>query len=141
MKASELPVEVEKERQAVRARNSVIPISVENEGSALAGLPDNIYGYTHSPVNESTPLFVQRTFQSFEIHKLAEGIVHVLGYLTPADAQLATDNREPVDVKLYPEPFGEATRLTEVSLERIIRAKPLSRMDGNYMPVTLDATA
>jgi hypothetical protein len=141
MKAVELPAEVEQERQSVRVRNGVEPVSIGDEGSPLAGLPDNIYGYTYSPLNESTPLFTERTYQSFEVHKLTEGIVHVLGYLTPADAAAVEGNREPVDVRLYPEPYGEATRLTEVSLERILRAKPVTRIDGNAMALTLDATA
>ena len=141
MKAVELPADVQKELQAARSRNGVKPLSIEDEGSTLAGLPDSVYGYTYSPVNESTPLFIQRTYQSFEIHKLTEGIVHVLGYMTADDAALAKGHSEPVDVKLYPEPYANATKLVEVSLERILRAKPVSRIDGNYMPITLDATA
>jgi hypothetical protein len=141
MNAAQLPAEVEQALEEVRARNGVQPVSSDDEGSPLAGLPDNVYGYTYSPLNESTPLFAERTYQSFEIHKLTEGIVHVLGYLSPADAASTTGNREPVDVRLYPEPHGEATRLIEVSLERILRTKPVTRIDGNAMPLTLDASA
>jgi|SRR5688500_14809945 len=133
--------EIEKEFAAVRSRNGVKPVEVADEGAPLAGLPDNIYGYTYSPLNESTPLFVQRSFQSFEVHKLTEGIVHILGFVTAADAAQMGANAAAAEIKLYPEPYGEATKLVEVSLERILRAKPVSRSDGNYMPISLDATA
>jgi hypothetical protein len=75
------------------------------------------------------------------VHKLNEGIVHLLGYVTPAEAARMAGNAEQLEIKLYPEPYGEASKLVQVSLERIVRAKPISRSDGNYMPLSLDATA
>jgi hypothetical protein len=134
-----LPVEVEREVEAVRARNGVSPVRLEDEGVPLASLPDSVYGYTYSPLNESTPLFAERTFQSFEVHKLTEGVVHVLGYVSAGDAGRLSGAQEPADIRFYPEPYGEATRLAEVSLERIVRARPVSRADGNYMTLTLAA--
>jgi hypothetical protein len=136
-----LPPEVEQEFASIRSRNNVQPVTDADEGAPLAGLPDNIYGFTYSPLNESTPLFAKRSFQAFEVHKLGEGIVHLLGYVTPSDAALMTGNSEPAEIKLYPEPFGEASKIVQVSLERVVRAKPVSRGDGNYMPLVLDATA
>jgi hypothetical protein len=62
---SVLPPEIEKEFAAIRAANGVNPVSEADEGAPLAGLPDNIYGYTYSPLNESTPLFAKRSFQAF----------------------------------------------------------------------------
>ena len=138
MAVTSLPVEIENQFAAVRTRNGVQPLAVADEGAPLAGLPDNIVGYTYSPVNESTPLYVQRTFQSFEVHKLTEGVVHVLGCLTPQDSELLQKSPEPVDIRLYPEPYGDAKVLVEISLERIIRAKPISRIDGNYMPLHVE---
>jgi hypothetical protein len=132
---------VEREFEAVRIRNGVQPVSEADEGAPLAGLPDSVYGYTYSPLNESTPLFAKRSFQAFEVHKLTEGIVHILGYVTPGDAVRLGAASEPGEIKLYPEPHGEAAKLVEVSLERIVRAKPVSRTEGNYMPISLEATA
>jgi hypothetical protein len=135
-----LPAEAEREFEAVRSRNGVKPVEIADEGAPLAGLPDSIYGYTYSPLNESTPLFQQRSYQAFEVHKLTEGIVHILGYVSPNDAVQMGANSQPVEIKLYPEPYGDAKKLVEVSLERIVRAKPVARSDGNYMPLLLDST-
>jgi hypothetical protein len=92
-------------------------------------------------VNESTPLFAKRPFQSFEVHKLTSGVVHLLGFLTEKEAVTFFDGKEAMECHLFPEPFGESTRLVEVPLERIAKSKALSRTGGNYMPVTLDPAA
>jgi hypothetical protein len=114
-------------------------VTDELVGVPLEALPDNVYGFTFSPLNENTPLFAKRVFQCFEIHRLADGEVEILGFLTPKEAQALREGREELDVKLYPEPRDESTELVTVQLHRIIRAKPPVRSDGNYMPVHVDA--
>lgn len=136
--ASSITPELEQQFASLREKKGLKLIASEQEGAALAGLSDNIYGFTYSSLNESTPLFGKRTFQCFEVHKLTLGIVHLLGFLTEKEAAAFFGGKEPLDCHLYPEPHGESTRLVEVPLERIARAKPVSRSNGNYMPLTLD---
>jgi len=128
----------EKQLEALRQQKQLMLVGPELEGTPLAALPDNIYGFTSSPLNESTPLFKKRIFQSWEVHKLADGQVQMLVYVSPQQASQIRSATEPLDVNVYPEPHGEATELIELRLERISRAKPASRQDGNYIPVHLD---
>ncbi len=137
--APSLTPEVEKQFTALREQKKLTIVSPEQEGTPLATLPDNLYGFTFSTVNESTPLFAKRQFQSFEIHKLQHGVVHLLGFLTEKEAATFFTGREQVDCRLYPEPRGESTRLVEVPLDRVARARAMSRSDGNYLPLILDA--
>jgi hypothetical protein len=135
---SSISSELEQQLATLRAQKALTVIASEREGAPLATLPDNLYGFTYSPVNESTPLFAKRTFQVFEVHKLTLGVVHLLGFLTEKEAATFFDGKESLECHLYPEPHGEATRLVEVPLERIAKAKQVSRSAGNYMPLTLD---
>lgn len=136
--APSLTPELEQQFASLRQRKSLTLVAEEKEGSPLATLPDNIYGFTFSPVNESTPLFTKRQFQSFEVHKLTGGTVHLLGFLTVKEAAAFFDGKESIECHLYPEPRGESTRLVEVPLDRVAKVRAVSRSDGNYMPMTLD---
>jgi hypothetical protein len=136
--ATPLSPELERQFAAVRERRNLTRVTDELEGVPLSALPDNVYGYTYSPVNESTPLFAKRAFQCFEVHKLEAGVVHLLGFVTPQEAELFHAGQESLDLRLYPEPKDNSTTLIEVPLERVAKAKPVSRSDGNYMPLQLD---
>jgi hypothetical protein len=135
---SSIGPELEQQFASLRQKKGLTLVPVDTEGAPLATLPDNVFGFTFSPLNESTPLFTKRQFQCYEVHKLAGGVVHLLGFLPEKEAAAFFNGKEPVDCHLYPEPHGESTRLVEVPLERIAKAKPVSRSDGNFMPLTLD---
>jgi hypothetical protein len=135
---SSISPELEKQFGSLREQKGLALVAAEKEGAPLATLPDNIYGFTFSPVNESTPLFSKRQFQCYEVHKLTGGVVHLLGFLTEKEAAAFFNGKEPLECNLYPEPQDESKRLVEVPLERIAKAKPMSRSAGNYMPLTLD---
>ncbi|MBM3797103.1 MAG: hypothetical protein FJW31_24335 [Acidobacteria bacterium] len=139
--APSLTAEVEKQFAALREQKGLKIIAAEQEGAPLATLPDNLYGFTFSTVNESTPLFAKRQFQSFEIHKLQHGVVHLLGFLTEKEAAAFFNGKEQVECHLYPEPRGESTRLVEVPLDQVARARAMSRSDGNYLPLILDTAS
>jgi hypothetical protein len=131
----------QKQMEALRERKKLMSVGPELEGSPLGVLPDNVFGFTYSPVNESTPLFTKRPFQSFEIHKLTEGIVQILGFVAPEEAAKIKEGSAQIEFNLYPEPHKEATELVEVPMDRVLRIKPSSRIDGNYLPIALDAVS
>lgn len=136
--APSITPELEQQFASLRQRKALKLVAEDKEGTPLAALPDNIYGFTFSPVNESTPLFTKRQFQSFEVHKLTEGVVHLLGFLTEKESVTFFEGKEALECHLYPEPRAESTRLVEVPLERIAKVRAMSRSDGNYLPMTLD---
>ena len=136
--APNISPEIEQQFASIRNPRNLTLVTDELEGVALAALPDNIYGFSYSPVNESTPLFARRTFQVFEVHKLERGEVHVLGYLTPKEAQLLKEGKEPLDLRLYPEPRDESTAIVSIPFDRVAKTRNVSRSDGNYMPIQID---
>ncbi|MBM3739358.1 MAG: hypothetical protein FJW39_26610 [Acidobacteria bacterium] len=133
-----LGADAQRQIEAVRVKNGVRPIPVEHEGVPLGSVPAQVFGFTYSPINESTPLFAERTLASFEVHKVSDTGARLLGFVTAPDAQGFASGGE-MSLNLYPEPWGEAKSLIEVPVERIARAKPLSRADGNCMPLQLDS--
>lgn len=125
------------DRQQLRSMRHLRLVSSDEEGSALRDLPGGVYGFTYSPNTEGCPLFAKQTFQVFEVHKLSDGSVHFIGYMTPAEAETLAQSNDPVELKLYPEPHGEAQQLVSVPFDRILKAKPVSRENGNWMPFRL----
>ncbi len=123
------------QQEASRTRKQLRPLLPEDEGMPLHLLPDNVFGFTYSSLNESTPLFIRHAFQSFEVHKLMDGEVHLLGYLTAEQAKQIQSGSGPLECDLYPEPRDKADQLVEIPVHKITRARQLSRTDGNYMPI------
>jgi len=116
--------------EKLRAERSLRPLQKSEAGTPVRDLPDGVYGFTYSPTFESTPLFAHKSYRSFEFHKLANGAVEVVGYLTAEDAQrLAAPDAG--RVALYPEPWQNAHQLGWVSLNRVSRStKSPAREDG-----------
>jgi len=121
------------ELESARAKFHVKPIQSAHEGLSVAQLPEGVYGYSVSAPTLEAPLFISRIFQSFEYHKLAGGAIQILGFATAAEVATLNAEREPLDFKLYPEPFDESNVLCIVDLSRVVRSKAPSRTDGNFM--------
>jgi hypothetical protein len=133
--------ENELELQALRETNALKLIAGDQEGGSVGQLPNGVYGYTYSPISEETPLFSQKGFQSFEVHKLADGAVRVIGYVTEQEAAAIESGHDPVEFNLYPAPHGESAKIVAIAGARIVRAKAPSRTDGNFMRIDLDPVA
>jgi hypothetical protein len=110
--------------QATDLRTSRNLRALENDeaGSAIPALPAGIYGFTYSPNFEQTPLFQNKSFQSFEFHKLADGSVELVGFMTSSDAQRLRSGDANVEVRLYPDPWQDAQELVTVPMDRITRS-------------------
>ncbi|MCC6292638.1 MAG: hypothetical protein IT164_08335 [Bryobacterales bacterium] len=121
------------ELESARKRFQLKPVHSDHEGLSLAQLPEGVYGYTVSSPTLDSPLFAERIFQSFECHKLSGGAVQIVGFAKPAEVDALSAGKEPVDFKLYPEPFGESSALCIVNMARIVSGKAPSRTDGNFM--------
>ncbi len=127
------------EREAFRQRFALRPLTSEEEGANLHHLPEGIYGYTTSAGADEIPVFNKPVFQCFEIHKAAGGDVSYVGYLSEKEYSAVQNGAEAVTVSLYPEPYGDATRLLSVPLSRIDRIKPPVRDQGNWMKLEIAA--
>ena len=127
--------QLEGSRQSLRLTR----VTDELEGMPISALPDGVYGYSYSQPSDEMPLFSKRQYQCYEWHKRADGGIFVLGFAKPADAALIEAKSEPVDLNLYPEPYGEAVTLVALEGRRIRKAKAPSRSDGNYMFLQTEA--
>jgi hypothetical protein len=127
------------DREQLRAKRNLRIVTDAEAGSAIDTLPGGIYGFTYSPSTEGVPLFAKQTYQIFEVHKTADDTPHFIGYMTPAEAKaLETGGgADSVDLKLYPEPYEQATTFVSVPRERILKVKPVSRENGNFFPMTV----
>lgn len=107
----------EQSRNILRQRHSVRLVARHEEGTAAEHLPAGMYGFTGAPAL-AAPLFAERRYRNFEVHRLADGIV-LVGFVTPAEkAQLAAAH-QPVEVKVYPDVDGEATEIIAIPHSRI----------------------
>lgn len=96
-------------------------------------LPAGVYGYTSSPSTEELPLFRKPILECFEIHKLADGEICWIGYVTGQEHQDFEQGAEPCTLDLYPEPHEQSTKLISVPASRVDRRKPPTRDHGNSM--------
>jgi hypothetical protein len=124
------------DREALRAIHQVELVSEADEGSGVAHLPNGVYGYSCAPQLES-PLFRKKIFLSFEVHKLLDGQVHIIGFVTEAEAAQLSNAYGQLDVNLYPEPWEESVKLVSIPLSRVLRHKGPSRQQGNALSLHL----
>lgn len=124
------------EPDQLRAAHQLTLIDPTDEGAGFERLPVGIYGFSYAPQQEA-PLFGKKMFRNFEVHKLADGQMRVIGYVNEADFQIIEAGRAGT-IHLYPDPYEQATRLVSVAMSRVLRAKSPTRDHGNALPLDLD---
>jgi hypothetical protein len=100
-------------------------------------LPNGVYGFTYSPVEENFPLFNDRDLRSFEGHKLEDSSIFLLGFLTPEDKDAFEKTGAGPTIHLFPEPKGKADQLVRVPLRRIVRHGENSVRKGTGLELLL----
>ena len=124
------------ELESLRERNKVRLVKDQEVGFGLDHLPNGVYGFTCAPQKEA-PMFEKKLFRSFEAHKLADGAIHIVGFVTGEEAaQLASADYRG-SVKLYPDPYGESLTAVSVPLDRVARSAEPSRLDGNFLKLEI----
>ncbi len=117
------------------------PLKPEEEGSAVANLPDGVYGFTYAPGAPEVPLFSKHNYHSFEVHKAADGTEYLLGFVTPSEAsEIAASEiaaKAGATMRIYPAPWETAQSFVCVPASRMVGAKRMPREDGNPLPFTL----
>ena len=124
------------EREQLRATNRVVPVSKEDEGRSWSKISNGVYGFTYTPATENGGIFIAEPKQSFEMHKLADGSLHVVAYATPEYAEkLKLAGAQ--DLELYPIPREGSSVLVVVPHARIAGSKALNRDDFNKLKLSL----
>ena len=132
-----LPQEVTHELERIRSAQRLRALTDSESGSGVNRLPNGVYGFTYSPVEENFPLFNDRDLRSFEGHKLEDGSIFLLGFLTPEDKEAFEKTGAGPTIHLFPEPKGNAVRLARVPLTRIVRHVENSARKGTGLELLL----
>lgn len=114
-----LPTEVQKEFDQLRSAHGLRPLTADESGTGVDRLPGGVYGFTYSPAEKNFPFFNARDLRSFESHKLKDGSVYLLGFVTP-DEKDAFAGAQPKTLFLFPEPKGNADRLVRIPMSRVV---------------------
>lgn len=123
--------------ERLRAAHRVALVSEQNEGYSIQQLANGVYGFTYAP-QEAAPLFGKKMFHNFEAHKLQDGSVHLVGFVTEQEAnQLATGSA--LDVNLYPDPYEQAVNAVSIPRARVTKTRGPSRDHGNALHLQLEA--
>jgi len=127
-------------RETLRTKHQVRIVTDSEEGIPFGQLSNGVYGFTYSPAQESLPLFQRMAYQSFEVHKLQDGTELILGFVSGDDKAKIDSKQGLIDLKIYPDPYNDATHLITLPSSRISNHKRgVARTDGNFLKVDLYA--
>jgi hypothetical protein len=116
----------------IRTRHGVRALTKEEEGSSIARLPHGVFGFTYSPGQDETPVFANKAYHNFEVHKLDDGGERIVGYAKPSEAVVLEARTPGAEVHLYPDKWAESTQLVSVDLTGTVRLRRTPpREDGN----------
>jgi hypothetical protein len=122
--------------EALRARNNVRLVEAKEEGFGISQLPNGTYGFSFSP-QQGAPLFENKVFRNFEVHKLADGAVHIIGFVTEKEyAQFSLSN-DHTELKLYPDPYEGSVKAVSVPIDRVTKHTEPSRDNGNFLKLEI----
>ncbi|HVG17424.1 MAG TPA: hypothetical protein VNI02_00100 [Blastocatellia bacterium] len=125
------------ELESLRARNKVRLVEGKEVGFGIDQLPCGVYGFTCSPHTE-IPLFEKKMFRSFEAHKLADGAIHIVGFVTEEEAAELAFADARINLKLYPDPYEKSSTAVSVPINRVARSSEPSRDKGNFIKLEVD---
>lgn len=120
--------------EALRNERGLRIVTDQEVGTDTFQLPNGVYGFTYSPAFEEMPLFAKKPYHSFEVHRLKDGRIHLLGFVT-ADIKSKIQNKAGmVEAVVYPDSYGTATELVSIDVADLKPAKKaITREDGNPM--------
>ena len=118
--------------EGLRTERGLRALESKEDGFDIQHLPNGIFGFTYSAGQKEMPVFGKKPVRCFELHKLKDGSVHLIGFVK-AETKAKIDAHEAtVEAMIYPDVFQDSTELISVDLEKMQPAKKaLTREDGN----------
>jgi hypothetical protein len=117
-------------KEAARTRHGVRLVDAKDEGTGIASLPNGVYGFTYSPGMES-PLFATEKYHSYEIHKLSDGSVRILGFVTAEKKAELESNNDILELQVFPTAWADSDQFVVIPGEWVVGAPKAPREDGN----------
>ena len=115
-----LPQEIQREFERLRSSYRLRALTPDESGTGVERLPRGVYGFTYSPAEENFPLFHDRDLRSYESHKLEDGAVILLGFLTPEERDAYEKPGKKLTIHLFAEPLESANQLVRVPMSRVL---------------------
>ena len=125
------------EREALRRHHQVRPLTPAENGTGVDQLPGGVYGFTYTPGCHDSPLFREGKHSTFEVHKLADGEVALIGFVPEETLGLIQAGGESAALRLHPAPTPEAPHLAVIPSSRIARLKEHSTRDDSALRLDL----
>jgi hypothetical protein len=132
-----LAADVQQAFETLRSDHELRSVTDEESGTGIDRLATGVYGFTYSPAVENFPLFKERDLRCYEGHKLADGSVFLLGFLTAAEKQTADDASATGKIHLFAEPKDDATELVRIPMTRVKRSVEHSQRGNNGLEIEL----
>ncbi len=132
-----LATDVQQAFEALRSEHKLRSVTDEESGTGVDRLAQGVYGFTYSPAVENFPLFKERDLRSYEGHKLADGSVLVLGFLTAAEKQTTDEASGTGTIHLFAEPKDDATELVRIPMKRVKRSVEHSQRGDKGLEIEL----
>jgi hypothetical protein len=129
------------ERAALRSKHDVRGLADSEDGVGVHRQVGGVFGFTYAVGRPDMPLFVQRRSRSYEVHKLVDGTVLIVGYLTPDEAMKLEGPGERCSMHLFPDPTESASRLVGVPVDRVIKYKEYSERTGRGLELEIELVA
>src|SRR5262245_52293128 len=124
------------EIELLRKQHGVRLVDEGDEGAGIAKVSPGVYGFSYTPHIEC-PLFQKQNSRSFEVHKLPDGSVEIIGFVSTKEVSTLSEESGYSEIKLFPELTDDAINVVSIALSRVIQAKGPARDDGNSLSIEL----
>lgn len=132
-----LSKELEAAFAELRKTHGLRALTEDESGDGVNNLPSGVYGFTYSPFLDNFPLFSRRDLRCYEGHKLSDGTVEVLGFLTPEDKNTFETATDRATLHLFAEPEGAASELVRVPASRVLGQVEHSQRGNQGLELTV----
>ncbi|GMR22315.1 MAG: hypothetical protein BMS9Abin37_0655 [Acidobacteriota bacterium] len=123
----------------IRSAHQLRPLTEDESGDGVDNLPKGVYGFTYSPALENFPLFKDRDLRCYEGHKLADGSVVLLGFLTAEEKQKLDNTSEKATIHLFAEPTDNVDELVRLPTSRVLSHVEYSQRGGKGLELSISA--
>jgi hypothetical protein len=125
------------DQEALRTSHKVRSVSPAEEGTGVNALPGGVYGFTYSPGLPNAPLFAERRFRSYEIHKLANGDVYIVGFADLETAAVLESTAAERTIHVQPDPDEKTNVLVTIPYSRIRQHRQYAAPNQHGFSVTI----
>ena len=125
-------------REALRARHQVRALKDSEEGLGVYRLPAGVYGFTYSPLLQDFPLFQTSRLKTFEVHKLGNESIVLIGFVNEQTASDLENAGDEITARLFPDVREDAARLVAIPLSRVNRIKEYSTRETGGLELKIE---